>query len=127
MSSKSAPAKRPVILCVDDSENQLWLRAQVLERNGYSVLTASTAANALEFLRDNAISLVISDHMLGEITGLQLAGEIKRMKPHLPVVLYSGAPPPSMGNVDCFIQKDEPVEHFLELIADLTRRFHQSH
>src|SRR5438270_4537317 len=87
MSSKSAPAKKPLILCVDDSENQLWLRAQVLERNGYSVLTASTAANALEFLRDNAISLVISDHMLGEITGLQLAGEIKRIKPHIPVVL----------------------------------------
>ena len=123
----SIPIGKPLILCVDDSETQLWLRAQVLEKNGYSVLTATTTAKALELLRDNRVSLVISDHVLGETTGTELAGAMKRSRPHVPVVLYSGAPPPTMGNVDCFINKDEPVREFLTVISDLVTRFQQSH
>ena len=117
---------KPVILCVDDSASQLWLRAQVLEQNGYSVLQATTAVRALQMLTESPVSLVISDHMLTETTGTQLAGEIKSIKPHVPVVIYSGAPIPTMQNVDCFIQKDEPVERFLAIINDLVKRFHQS-
>ena len=56
----------------------------------------------------------------------ELAGKIKRIKPHVPVVIYSGAPIPTMQNVDCFIQKGEPVERFLSIINDLVKRFHQS-
>src|SRR5207245_2782392 len=118
---------KPLILCVDDSETQLWLRAQVLEKNGYSVLNASTAAKALHLLRDNPICLVVSDHMLTETTGTQLAKEMKRIKPHVPVLLYSGAAPEMMGNVDCFIQKDVSVERFLATIRDLVRRSRQAH
>ena len=123
----SIPIGKPLILCVDDSETQLWLRAQVLEKNGYSVLTATTPAKALELLRDNRVSLVISDHVLGEATGTELAGAMKRIRPHVPIVLYSGAPPPTIGNVDCFINKDEPVQEFLAAISDLVTRFQQSH
>ena len=123
----SIPIGKPLILCVDDSETQLWLRAQILEKNGYSVLTATTTAQALQLLRENCVSLVISDHMLGETTGTELAGEMKRIRPHVPIVLYSGAPPPTMGNVDCFINKDEPVREFLAIIRDPVTRFQQSH
>jgi DNA-binding NtrC family response regulator len=113
---------KPLILCVDDSETQLWLREQVLAENGYSVVSATTAAKALQLLRENPISLVISDHMLSDTTGTQLAGEMKRIRPHIPVVLYSGGPPSTMRNVDCFILKDEPVTHFLAIISDLIER-----
>src|SRR5438105_6790735 len=107
---------KPIILCVDDSETQLWLRVQVLEKNGYSVLQATTAAKALQLLTENTISLVICDHMLGRTDGTQLAGKMKCIRPQIPVVLYSGAPPPTMQNVDCFINKAEPVREFLEII-----------
>src|SRR5437868_369866 len=123
----SIPIGKPLILCVDDSETQLSLRAQVLEKNGYSVLQATTTAKALQLLRENSVSLVISDHVLGETTGTELAGEMKRIRPHVPIVLYSGAPPPTIGNVDCFINKDEPVQEFLAAISDLVTRFQQSH
>ena len=114
---------QPIILCVDDNETQLWLRAKVLEQNGYAVLKATTASRALQLLRENAISLVLSDHMLSDATGLDLARTIKRMEPRVPVVLYSGAPPPSLENVDCFIMKGESVTHFLAMIRDLLNRF----
>src|SRR6476620_9594320 len=93
---------KPQVLCVDDSETQLWLRAQVLEKNGFLVLNATTAVRALELLRDNPVCLVLSDHMLSKTTGIKLAVEMKRIKPHVPLVLYSGAPSDTLANVDCF-------------------------
>jgi DNA-binding NtrC family response regulator len=113
---------KPLVLCIDDSETRLRLRAQVLEKNGFSVLQASTATRALKLLRQKNISLVLSDHMLGETRGTELALEIKRLQPHVPVVLYSGAPPNSLANVDCFIQKDEAVDTVVAIIRDLVNR-----
>jgi CheY-like chemotaxis protein len=123
MCSLPSYATKPIILCVDDSATHLWLRAKVLEQNGYAVLRATSASRALQLLRQNAISLVLSDHMLSETSGLELARQIKRINPHVPVVLYSGAPPPSMEGVDCFIIKGEPVTHFLAIIRDLLDRY----
>src|SRR5690348_18431750 len=125
MTAHAIPTGKPLILCVDDSESQVWLRAKVLEKNGFSVLTASTASQALRLMRQAAVSLVLSDHMLVGVTGVELAAEIKKVKPKVPVVLYSGAPPPTMRNVDCFILKGEPVETFLVIIRDLVDRYRQ--
>jgi hypothetical protein len=47
------------------------------------------------------------------------------MKPHVPVVLYSGQVPDAMGNVDCFIAKDESVASFLSIINGLVKRYCQ--
>ena len=115
--------ERPLIVCIDDSDTQLWLRAQVLEKNGFSVLNATTAARALDLLRRKRVCLVLSDHMLSGTTGARLAGEMKRVKSAVPVVLYSGAPPDTLANVDCFIQKDESVESFVAIIRDLVNRY----
>jgi len=79
MTAHAIPTGKPLILCVDDSESQLWLRAKVLEKNGFSVLTASTASKALQWMRQAAVSLVLSDHMLGGITGTELAAEVKKV------------------------------------------------
>jgi DNA-binding NtrC family response regulator len=123
MTSPITARGKPVILCVDDSESQLWLRAKSLEKSGFSILTASTATRALRWMRRGAVSLVLSDHMLVGTTGTELAAKLKELRPNVPFVLYSGAPPPSMRNVDCFIHKGEPVEKFLTIIRDLVNRY----
>jgi hypothetical protein len=61
--------------------------------------------------------------MLRGTTGVALAGHMKRMKPHVPVVLYSGQVPEAMENVDCFISKDESVASFLVIISSLIKRY----
>jgi CheY-like chemotaxis protein len=114
---------KPLILCIDDSDTRLWLRAQVLEKNGFSVLNATTACGALDLLRHNSVCLILSDHMLSGTTGAKLAGEMKRVKPHVPVVLYSGSPPDTLANVDCFIQKNQSVAGFVVIIRDLVNRY----
>ena len=111
------------ILCVEDNKTYLRLRKAVLEREGYTVLTATTGKEALAVLRHEQVCLVLSDHMLRGTTGVALAGHMKKLKPHVPVVLYSGQAPDAMENVDCFISKGESVASFLSIISGLIKRY----
>lgn len=110
------------ILCVEDEESALTLRKTILEQNGFFVLAAHTAAQALALFRANPIGLVIADHMLRGESGLALAAEIKRLKPTVPIVMLSGATPESMNDIDCFIQKTEPISSVLAIVHDLIGR-----
>jgi CheY-like chemotaxis protein len=114
---------KPLILCIDDDETQLALRAQILESHGFLVRNASHARDAIRILREAPVSLVLSDHMLRGTTGTRLAAKLKQVKPDVPVVLYSGSSPKSLLNVDCFINKTEPVSRFVALIGDLVDRY----
>ena len=116
-------SSQQTILCVEDNKAYLRLRKAVLEREGYLVLTATTGSDALAILRQEQVCLVLSDHMLRGTTGVALAGRMKRLKPHVPVVLYSGQAPDAMANVDCFISKDESVASFLAIISSLVKRY----
>ena len=120
-----ARSSQPTILCVEDNKAYLRLRKAVLEREGYLVLTASTGSEALSILRREPVCLVLSDHMLRGTTGVALAGRLKKLKPHVPVVLYSGQVPDAMENVDCFISKDESVTSFLSIISSLIHRYQE--
>ena len=113
---------RPTILCVEDNPAYLRLRKLILEREGYLVLTATTGSRAIAVMQRVPVSLVLSDHMLRGTTGVALALELKAIKPHVPFVLYSGTVPETMGNVDCFISKDETVPNFLSIIKSLIKR-----
>jgi CheY-like chemotaxis protein len=82
-----------IILCVEDNKAYLRVRKAVLQREGYSVLAATTGDEALRLFRAAAVSLVLSDHMLRGTTGVALAQQLKAIKPHVPFVLYSGTVP----------------------------------
>ena len=112
----------PTILCVDDGQPALTLRKTILEQNGYAVLTAESCARALELFQAHSVNLVIADHMLKGENGADLAAQIKQLRPTIPIVMLSGAPPEKMHNLDCFIQKTEPVSHMLAMVRDLLQR-----
>jgi hypothetical protein len=61
--------------------------------------------------------------MLRGTTGVGLAAKMKRLKPDVPVVLYSGKQPESLANVDVFINKDVSTQEFLGLIRDVLQRY----
>jgi CheY-like chemotaxis protein len=109
----------PVILCIENNEVHLRLRQAILEQNGYEVLGAGTDVEALNILRGSPIALVISDHMLGTITGTHLAKQIREIKPLVPILLYTGTMPDDLTAASRFLNKGEPVETFLAVVASL--------
>jgi CheY-like chemotaxis protein len=111
----------PVILCVDDEVVAVALRRLVLLNAGYQVVTAADGAAALELFRCTQVDLVITDHWLPGLTGAQLGAEMKRLKPAIPIMLFSGLPaaPPESDYADLYITKGMLAVEFLRAVAKL--------
>jgi CheY-like chemotaxis protein len=115
---------RPMILCVDDEENQLAVRKLVLEKEGFSVLTASSGQQALSLLACHQIDLVLSDHLMPGLTGTELTRQIKASNPGLPVILISAVNeiPADAAFADLFMSKlDGPIAMCQNVSAVLAR------
>jgi CheY-like chemotaxis protein len=107
------------ILCVDDEQLPLLLRKLVLEKHGYRVLTAGSASDALQVLKDHRVDLVLTDQLMPGGTGTELAQSIKGLWPDLPVVLISGVNemPADASWADVFISKTEGPTAMCEKIS----------
>jgi signal transduction histidine kinase/ligand-binding sensor domain-containing protein/ActR/RegA family two-component response regulator len=87
-----SPGGSERILLVDDEASLAEVGTQVLERLGYEVEGISNPISALETFREkpDQFQLVISDLTMPHMTGIQLAQEIKKIKPDIPIILCSG-------------------------------------
>jgi len=78
------------VLYVDDNPKSSRLLASVLEGCEFRVITAQDPAEALELCKRTPLDLALVDYDMPQMTGSQLAREIKFMKPDIPVVMISG-------------------------------------
>ena len=87
-----ALASRGDVLLVEDDVAVAALTTEMLKSTGYAVCHVKSAAAALETLSgDRRIDVVLSDVMMpGGMNGVELAREIRRLRPDLPVVLTTG-------------------------------------
>ncbi|HET8823956.1 MAG TPA: response regulator [Terriglobales bacterium] len=125
VSSKVLPADsaKPLILCIEDQPAHLTLRKKVLELDGYDVIGVTTAAQALKTLSESAVCAIIADHMLQGTTGTELAEEMKKIKPRVPIILFSGTVPQHLNDVDVYVNKGETTAFFLGIVRDVVQRF----
>ena len=80
----------PYILCVDGDHAALMVRALLFSQAGYRVLTAMTANDALRVFRLNPVDLVIIDLWQPKSTQAEVAREMKRIRPEVPIILLNG-------------------------------------
>jgi DNA-binding NtrC family response regulator len=94
---------------VDDEDLPLALRKLVLEKQGYAVITAKSASEAMKILKDQPVDLVLTDQLMPGGTGTELTRSIKKGRPHMPVILISGVNeiPADARYADLFISKVE--------------------
>lgn len=79
------------ILVVDDDQLVLVNTVVMLEELGHFAVEASSAAEGLTRLRETPnIDMVITDHAMPEMTGVELARRLSADWPGLPVLLVSG-------------------------------------
>ncbi|MFG3454146.1 PAS domain-containing protein [Stutzerimonas stutzeri] len=90
LGSSETSLDRLNILAVDDDVLVLFNTAEMLRDEGHHVVTAHSAAQALERLRESRFDLLITDHAMPKMTGAQLALEVRNEQPSLPVLLVSG-------------------------------------
>ena len=84
----SGPAR---ILLVDDDLLIAGSTVDLLEDLGHQVIEAHSAIEALRLLEDGlAADLLITDHAMPGMTGIELAREVRRQYPRLPILLATG-------------------------------------
>ena len=111
---------RKTVLVVDDDPMVRDLETQVLRMQGYKVLAAECAAEALRLAGETAtIHLLITDLAMPEIDGLELIRRFRAVHPRTPVLLVSGSMPllraRSEPDIDRFTFLAKPFQ-FSELI-----------
>jgi PAS domain S-box-containing protein len=88
----AARAGRGTVLVVDDEPMVLRLIDATLRRSGYRVLSASGHHGALRIAADPSepIDLLVSDVVMPEMNGPELATRIRELRPALPILFVSG-------------------------------------
>lgn len=87
------------ILVVDDEEEARFGLSKLLTDQNYNVFTAANGVEALEVIRNNAISIIITDIKMPKMDGLTFLREIKKNLPSAKVVIITG-----YGEVETYLE-----------------------
>ena len=116
------------ILVVDDDENIRMVLRQSLEKEGYRVSTARNAEEALNTLQRSFFHVVITDIMMGEMSGVELLQQIKEMNSLMQIfVMTSHSTLPHViqcmqGGAYDFFEKPLKIEDILISLGEASRR-----
>jgi two-component system cell cycle sensor histidine kinase/response regulator CckA len=90
-----------IILVVDDQENVRALLRRQLTDYGHTVLEAGDGAEALHLVRrrNGAVDLILSDLVMPQMNGTELASRIGGEFPGVPVILMSAFAPAGVARV----------------------------
>ena len=73
----SEPSAPKTVLIVEDNELNLRLLIDILDYNGYTVLTTRLGESALELARQHRPDLILMDIQLPDISGMEAARRLK--------------------------------------------------
>jgi DNA-binding NtrC family response regulator len=120
-----------LILLVEDSTGQRELFQECLQLDGHRVEGVATGQAALEALRSTDFELVITDRVLPDVSGLEIAAEVKKMSPQVPVILITGygdsmeTTPEQARNLDLVLGKPLGIRDLREAISTVQARAEQ--
>ena len=77
------------VLIVDDEKNYLVVLEALLGPEGYEILTAGSAEDALRLIQESDLDLMITDMKMPGTSGMELLEASKEIKPDLPVIMMT--------------------------------------
>lgn len=79
------------IVIVDDEDMVLTsLNSFLALETEYEVSTFTSAKNAIEYIKENDIDVVISDYLMPEMDGMSFLAEVKKINPQIPRIILTG-------------------------------------
>ncbi len=112
------------ILVVDDEQGICRLLTDILSRAGYQVSACTSGKDAVQVFKKNNFDIVLTDLGMPEMTGWEVAKEIRKSDPDIPIALITGwaveldDEKVRQNGVDLVITKPFNVEDVLNLIVD---------
>ncbi len=114
-------AKRRTLLCIDDHETSLAGWCLYLQNAGYDVQTARTPQEGMELFAVRPIDLVLLDYAMPGMNGREVAATMKRIKPDVRIVMFSGVSlaDSEQADADAFVQKGQHPVVLVHKIEEL--------
>lgn len=81
---------RPRILAIDDQAVILDLISAMCQTTGYEVKTAVSAEDGLQLALSQKFDIILTDLAMPGLSGLEIAHEVRKKKPDVPIVLVTG-------------------------------------
>ena len=90
--SRTLPIGNERILFVDDEKALTVIGSKMLEQLGYTVTTFTSSTVALEIFKSqqDGFDLIITDMAMPDLTGKELAAELLKVRPDIPIILCTG-------------------------------------
>lgn len=118
--------REPRVLNVEDDSASRFLKSRILERAGFNVVEAETAADAIRSASEEKLRLVLLDLRLPDGDGFQVCEAIKAARPELPVVMITSTYCTAQGRqdgldagADAYLIEPVPPERLVTIV----RRF----
>lgn len=105
------------ILVVEDEDILRRVFSRILDHSGYEVLVAGDGESAWDTLRTEPVDLLITDHVMPGVTGMQLIRRMRLAGLTQPVILITATPPQLRVNAG-------PL---LRIATTLTKPFYAAH
>ena len=116
-----------VLLAEDDPALRRYLEV-VLQRAGYKVAAAADGLEAMKFLLNTCVDVVVTDAVMPNLDGYELCKFMRSSKrlSRLPIILLSALDPrnavPESEQVDVFLSKPVSPEDLLNRIVELSHK-----
>ena len=112
------------VLLVDDCSEVLYGLRQLFQKASVGIAgEAETCAAALQFVRTNAVDLILLDLNLPDGHGLQILPQLKAQQPNVPVVVHSSSDSGTdlllsykLGAQGYLVKGLDPPEHLLDIV-----------
>ncbi len=82
----------PVVVIVDDDRVVADSLALILQKHGYEPLACYSADDAIELISEVAPDIIVSDVVMKDLTGIDVALAARKLLPQCKVILFSGNP-----------------------------------
>lgn len=118
------------ILIIDDDESLLALMERSLLRAKHEVRTAANGRDARRLVACEEFDAVVTDIVMPQCDGIEFIGELRQLRPGLPVIAVSGngrmmavhlKAARCLGAVS-YLEKPFTLEHLLDTITRVTTR-----
>jgi DNA-binding NtrC family response regulator len=86
---QDAQAHRPRLLFVDD-EQRVLNSMRIMFRRQFDLFLASHGAEALDIVRDKDIDVIVADHRMPKMTGVEVLSKVRAMSPRTVRILLTG-------------------------------------
>lgn len=127
------PSVRTLLL-VDDEPSVLAALARTLRPLGYRILKAPDAFNAMDMLLANEVGVIVSDHRMPGMTGVELLSRVKTMYPGTIRIILSGYADVKtvtdairLGAIYKFLTKPWDHEELVGVLDKAFQKFEEQH